>query len=38
MLESMRLASLIDMPGSAAGMKRIVPSLSGGMNSEPSFR
>jgi hypothetical protein len=29
----MRVASLIDMPGTAVGMKRMVPSLSGGMNS-----
>ena len=31
------VASVMDMPGTAVGMKRMSPSLSGGMNSLPSF-
>src|SRR5262249_45007061 len=31
----MRWASVTDIPGSAVGMYRYAPSLSGGMNSEP---
>ena len=33
-----RAASVTEIPGKVVGMYRIVPSLSGGMNSWPSFR
>ena len=32
-----RFASSMEMPGTVIGMKRIEPSSSGGMNSEPSL-